>query len=183
MRKLRKVRRPRVSKTKPGKIVCARISHESWRLLESARLKNKRTLSREIAARLDDTLGRITLPPHVRALADAVAWVTWMFENKTGRRWNVDQFTSRHLAWALGRLVTKYTLPGKFTIPPNVTDWAKPMPPGARKDYLARFGEVALDGVIAWFKGTPPPQPEQFYPEWYMEFYRIERDLSPRRHT
>lgn len=186
--------RPRVppeNKTEPGKVVSARISPEDWELLETARLKNKRTLSREIAARLQDSLGQYKrgkkggarLPPHVRALANAVEDATWKFEAKTGLQWNRDQFTSQHLARGISRLIARYTLSGKVTIPQKLLKWADKIPPEQRKAYLDNFGEEEIDGIIAWFKSAPPLKSGSGlpYPEWYSHFYKIERDLTPRR--
>jgi hypothetical protein len=169
-------------------VVCSRISQEDWELLETASLKNKRTLSREIAARLQHSLGQYkkggaSLPPHVKALAEAVGDAAWMFEAKTGLRWNEDQFTSQHLARGIGRLIALYTLPGKFMIPRKLADWAKSKPPKQREAYLDKFGEEEIDGIIAWFKFAPSPKSGSGlpYPEWYAHFYKIERDLSRRQ--
>jgi TraY domain len=170
-------------------VLSVRISKHMRDQLAAAALKNRRKLSREVEARLEDSLGRYQkfrtgrLPPHVRALANAVEDATWGFEAKTGLQWNQDQFTSQHLARGISRLIALYTLPGKVTIPQKLLKWAELKPPKQRKAYLDNFGEEEIDGIIAWFKAASatPKSGGLPYPEWYARFDNIERDLKSRR--
>ena len=73
----RKVGRP-AGRAK-DKLLSVRISTRMQTLLAEAAWKHKRSLSREVEARLDDTLGRYqkgraALPPRVKRLLDAIAF-------------------------------------------------------------------------------------------------------------
>ena len=178
MARKKKVGRP-PGRAKP-KLLSVRVSQQMRDLLAEAAWKNGRTLSAEVEARLDDSLGRYrkfraTLPPRIKGLADAVVFAVSVIENATGRLWNEDQYTSGHLARSIERIIAEYTLPGKSTIPPKVLKEATRHIAGDA--YPTHLGEELAKGVIAWFRATPEPQG---YPEWPAEFWKIERDLRPR---
>jgi hypothetical protein len=177
-------RLPQESKTEPGKVVSARISPEDWQLLETARIKNKRTLSREIAARLQDSLGhyrksRASLPPRVRGLLDAVAFTARVIEAATGKLWNEDRYTAQHLAEAIGYVIGEFSPKDKVvTLPPKVVERAKAHVAG--RAYPTRLGEEEARGVVAWLRLTPGPEEvgPPHYPEFWMEFSKIQRNLQ-----
>ena len=174
----RKVGRP-AGRAK-DKLLSVRISTRMQSLLAAAAWKNKRSLSREVEARLDDTLGRYqkgraALPLRVKRLLDAIAFAVRVIEHATERTWQ-DRYVSGHLVRMIGCIIAEYALPGKSTIPPKVLEEAKRHIAGDA--YPTRLGEELADGVIAWFRFTPEPQ--EGYPEWYSEFWKIERDLRPK---
>jgi hypothetical protein len=180
MARKKKAGRP-PGRAKP-RLLSVRISQQMRDLLAQAAWENKRTLSAEVEQRLDDSLGRYqkfraTLPPHVKGLVDAVVFAVPIIERATGRLWNEDQYTSEHLARALGRIIAEYTLPGKSTTPSRVLEKAKEHFVG--KDYPAHLGETEAEKMIAWFRLTPRPQ--EGNPEWYAVPWKIGRDLEPRR--
>ena len=173
----KKVGRP-AGRTK-DKLLSVRISTRMQSLLAAAAWKNKRSLSREVEARLDDTLGRYqkgraALPPRVKRLLDAIAFAVRVIEHATERTWQ-DRFVSGHLVRMIGSIIAVYALPGKRTIPPKVLKEATRHIAGDA--YPTHLGEELAKGVIAWFRATPEPQG---YPEWPAEFWKIERDLRPR---
>jgi len=99
-------------------------------------------------------------------------------EEATGRPWNKDQYTSRHLATAIGLVIAAFSQPGKVTIPPKVIEKAKRHTAGDA--YLTHLGEVEAKGIIALLKLAPAPWGPS-YPEVYFEAYKIRRALEPRR--
>src|SRR5262249_61178074 len=83
-----------------GSVLSVRVSPEMRTELEAEARKNKRRLSSEVQIRLDYTLARHMLgrPPHIMALSNAVAVAARPIQEGTGRPWNKDQCTRRHLA-------------------------------------------------------------------------------------
>jgi hypothetical protein len=168
-----------------GSVLSVRVSPEMrWRLDIAAR-KNKRRLSREVEARLDYTLGRYQKfklegrPPHIMALSDAVSVAARVMEETTGRPWNRDQYTSQHLARLISAVMAHFTQPGEVTIPPKVMEEAKRIP--ADDAYPTHLGEEKAKGVIALIRLTPEPGTWGPYHEFEMEFWKIGRDLEPKR--
>jgi hypothetical protein len=183
MARKKKVGRP-PGRAKP-KLLSVRVSQQMRDLLAEAAWKSGRTLSAEVEARLDDSLGRYqkfraTLPPRIKGLADAVVFAISVIENATGRLWNEDQYTSEHLARSIEHIIAEYTLPGgKSTIPARVLEKAKTHIAG--NAYPARLGEEEAKGIIAWFRLTPPPQQGVPYSEYLAVPWKIGRDLEPKR--
>ena len=163
-----------------GSVLSVRVSPEMRTELEAEARKNKRGLSSEVQTRLDYTLARHMLgrPPHIMTLSDAVAVAARVIEEATGRPWNKDQYTSRHLATAIGLVIAAFSQPGKVTIPPKVIEKAKRHTAGDA--YLTHLGEVEAKGIIALLKLAPAPWGPS-YPEVYFEAYKIRRALEPRR--
>ena len=163
-----------------GSVLSVRVSPEMRTELEAEARKNKRRLSSEVQTRLDYTLARhmVGRPPHIMALSNAVAVAARLIEEATGRKWNKDQYTSRHLATAIGLVIAAFSQPGKVTIPPKVIEKAKRHTAGDA--YLTHLGEVEAKGIIALLKLAPAPWGPS-YPEVYFEAYKIRRALEPRR--
>jgi TraY domain len=185
-RKERKVGRPPGTQKEPEPVVAARLSPKTRELLVAEARRNKRTLSREIAARLDYTLGRYQKlkvegrPPHIMALSDTVAVAARVMEETTGRPWNRDQYTSQHLARLIRAVMADFTQPGEVTIPPKVIEEAKRHPAGDA--YPTHLGEDKAKGIIALIRLTPDWQwwgPN--YPDVVLEVGKIRRDLEPKR--
>jgi len=163
-----------------GSVLSVRVSPEMRTELEAEARKNKRGLSSEVQTRLGYTLARhmVGRPPHIMALSGAVAVAARVVEEATGRPWNKDQYTSRHLATAIGLVIAAFSQPGKVTIPPKVIEKAKRHTAGDA--YLTHLGEVEAKGIIALLKLAPAPWGPS-YPEVYFEAYKIRRALEPRR--
>jgi len=117
-------------------------------------------------------------PPHIMALSGAVAVAARVVEEATGRPWNKDQYTSWHLATAIGLVIAEFAQPGKVTIPPKVIEKAKRHTAG--EAYPTHLGEEEAKGIIALIKLAPAPWGPS-YPEVYFEAYKIRRALEPRR--
>jgi len=163
-----------------GSVLSVRVSPEMRTELEAEARKNKRGLSSEVQTRLGYTLARhmVGRPPHIMALSGAVAVAARVVEEATGRPWNKDQYTSRHLATAIGLVIAAFSQPGKVTIPPKVIEKAKRHTAGDA--YPTHLGEVEAEGIIALLKLAPAPWGPS-YPEVYFEAYKIRRALEPRR--
>src|SRR6516225_11673966 len=163
-----------------GSVLSVRVSPEMRTELEAEARKNKRGLSSEVQTLLGYTLARhmVGRPPHIMALSGAVAVAARVVEEATGRPWNKDQYTSRHLATAIGLVIAAFSQPGKVTIPPKVIEKAKRHTAGDA--YLTHLGEVEAKGIIALLKLAPAPWGPS-YPEVYFEAYKIRRALEPRR--
>ena len=163
-----------------GSVLSVRVSPEMRTELEAEARKNKRRLSSEVQTRLGYTLARhmVGRPPHIMALSGAVAVAARVVEEATGRPWNKDQYTSRHLATAIGLVMAEFSQPGKVTIPPKVIEKAKRHTAG--EAYSTRLGEEEAKGIIALLRLAPPPWGPS-YPEVYFEAYKIRRALEPRR--
>jgi hypothetical protein len=163
-----------------GSVLSVRVSPEMRTELEAEARKNKRGLSSEVQTRLGYTLARhmVGRPPHIMALSGAVAVAARVVEEATGRPWNKDQYTSRHLATAIGLVIAAFSQPGKVTIPPKVIEKAKRHTAGDA--YPTHLGEVEAKGIIALLKLAPAPWGPS-YPEVYFEAYKIRRALEPRR--
>jgi hypothetical protein len=163
-----------------GSVLSVRVSPEMRTELEAEARKNKRGLSSEVQTRLGYTLARhmVGRPPHIMALSGAVAVAARVVEEATGRPWNKDQYTSRHLATAIGLVIAAFSQPGKVTIPPKVIEKAKRHTAGDA--YPIHLGEVEAKGIIALLKLAPAPWGPS-YPEVYFEAYKIRRALEPRR--
>ena len=164
-----------------GSVLSVRVSPEMRTELEAEARKNKRGLSSEVQTRLDYTLARrhmVGRPPHIMALSGAVAVAARVVEEATGRPWNKDQYTSRHLATAIGLVIAAFSQPGKVTIPPKVIEKAKRHTAG--EAYPTHLGEEEAKGIIALIKLAPGPWGPS-YPEVYFEAYKIRRGLKSRR--
>ena len=176
----RKVGRP-AGGTK-GSVLSVRVSPEMRTELEAEARKNKRRLSSEVQTRLDYTLARhmVGRPPHIMALSGAVAVAARLIEEATGRSWNKDQYTSRHLATAIGLVIAEFSQPGEVTIPPRVIEKAKRHIAG--EAYPTRLGEEEAKVIIAVIRLAVNPQkwPRHSYPG-EMEVWKIRRVLERRR--
>jgi hypothetical protein len=119
-------------------------------------------------------------PPHIMALSDAVAVAARVIEEATGRPWIKDQYTSQHLATAIGLVIAEFAQPGKVTIPPKVIEKAKRHAAG--EAYPTHLGEEEAKVIIAMIRLALGPQRwGPSYPEIYFELYKIRRGLEPRR--
>jgi hypothetical protein len=164
-------------------VLSVRISKHMRDQLGAAALKNRRSLSREVEARLDDSLGRYqkgraSLPPRIRGLLDAVAFTARVIEAATGKLWNEDRYTAQHLADAIGYVIGEFSPKDKVVVPPKVVERAKAHVAG--RTYRARLGEEEARGVVAWLRLTPEPGEAgpPHYPEFWMEFSKIQRNLQ-----
>jgi hypothetical protein len=118
------------------------------------------------------------------ALLDAVAVAARVIEEATGRPWIKDQYTSQHLATAIGLVIAEFgqpgKQPGKATIPPKVIEKAKRHAAG--EAYPTHLGEEEAKVIIAMIRLALGPQRwGPSYPEIYFELYKIRRGLEPRR--
>ena len=172
-------------KTKPEPVVAARISEKTLKRLEQAAAWNKRSISREIAHRLEYTLGKYQkggsdLPPHLGALLDLVTFTARVIERRFDRRWHENRFTGRELAKAIGYVMAELSPDADDVVPPKVKENAKTHAVG-EKAYLARPGEVDAEGVVAWFRFLP--EEPQILPEaeFLQDFRKIKRVLR-RKH-
>jgi hypothetical protein len=184
--KKRKVGRPPGSRKKPQPVVAARLSPQTRMLLETAALKNKRTLSAEITARLDYAFARYRkggkaddVLPHIRALLDAVEVTARMIETATGRRWHENRFTGVGLVRAIGLILAELAPDADEKIPPKVIERAKTHIAG--KKYVTRFGEEEARGIIAWFDYAQVPQAEEPPIEFLEEFRKVIRATKRRQ--
>jgi hypothetical protein len=177
--------RPPGSKMKPEPVVAARIAEKTLKRLEQAAAWNKRSLSRELRARLECTLGTyqkggIDLPPHLWALFSLVTFTARVIEKRFERRWHENRFTGRELARAIGYVMAELSPDADDVIPPKVKENAKTHAVG-EKAYLARPGEVEAEGVIAWFRFLP--EEPQILPEaeFLQDFRKIKLILRRKK--
>jgi hypothetical protein len=186
MPRKKKVGRP-PGRAKP-RLLSVRISQQMRDLLAQAAWENKRSVSREVEARLDYTLARYRkgkkvddLMQRIRGLLDAVAFTARVIEAETERPWNEDQYTSQHLSRAISSVIADFTLPGEVTIPQKVLERAKNHAAG--EAYPDCFGEETAKGIIAQLRLAfePSQYPSPPMPEFLTEFWKIRRDLEPRR--
>jgi hypothetical protein len=190
--KKEKVGRPRVG-TKTF-VVSARVTEEMRKQLYAAAARNRRKIGREIAARLDYSLARYRkglksghVPKPVGALQDLIAIAVREIEAETGMQWNADRYSFEHLIKAIGGAMMGRFLPlGKAVIPRKVLERAKTHSAG--NAYPTHLGEEVTQVIIGWFRIAEHTRREvdsakgQWpFPEFLMEFERIERDLKPRR--
>jgi hypothetical protein len=183
----RKERRGRL----PGKyepVVAARIPEKTLRRLEQAAAQNRRSVSREIAARLEYTFGTyqkggIDLPPHLQAFLKFVTFAAHTIERRFGRRWHENRFTGRELTKAIDHVMVELSPDADDVIPPKVIENAKTHAAG-EKVYLANPGVEHAKGIVAWFQLLPEePFPAGYLPEaeFLQDFREIKRILRRRR--
>ena len=145
--------RPPGTQKEPEPVVAARLSPKTRKLLETEARRNKRTLSREVEARLDYAFGRYQKfkvegrPPHIMALSDAVAVAARVMEETTGRPWNKDQYTSEHLARLICAVMADFTQPGEVTIPKKLSRKLSAILPATLTPLS--LGEDKAKGIIA----------------------------------
>jgi len=187
---MQKRRRGRPAGSKKGQhpAISARIPAEALRLLEAAAFRNKRTLSREIAAQLDYAVSRYRkgqkfdeLPRRIQGLLDSVALAVRTIEKKTGRPWNEDQYTSQHLARMISGIIADFTLPGEVTIPSRIIEWIKGSQNVAGEAYATCLGEEEARAAVWAIKIAEKPSQGPPATEYETFFLKLKRDLTPRR--
>jgi hypothetical protein len=171
-------------------VIAARIPRETLETLKAAAARNRRSLSGEIAARLDFSVGkyrkgqkRDDLALHISRLLDLVAFIAPIFERSAGQRWHLNRFTGQELAKAIGYGMARLSPDADDVIPPKVIATAKTHSAG--KAYLTHFGESEAEGILAWFEHAEDERSlyeklGQPVPEWLIEFCKIKRDLRRR---
>src|SRR5262249_53755845 len=140
-------------------IVAARIPEKILSRLKQVAAQNKRSVSREIAARLSYTLGTyhkggIDFPPHLQVLLKLVQFAGHTIERQFGRRWHENRFTGRELAKAIDYVMVELSPDADDVIPPKVIENAKTHPAG-KKAYLANPGIEHAKGIVAHFHLLP----------------------------
>src|SRR5262249_37007115 len=138
MPRKKKVGRP-AGRTK-DKLLSVRISEQMWNLLRQAAAKNTRSLSREVEARLDYTLGLyrkggLDLRSHLRPLVDAFALSARVIETQ-----HENRFTGRELARVIGHVMVEFSPDAEDVVPPKVLERAKTHIAG-EATYLAHPGD------------------------------------------
>jgi hypothetical protein len=184
MPRKKKVGRPKGRKK--DKLLSVRVSGEMWSLLAQVAGKNKRSLSREVEARLDYTLGRYQkgapagyeLPPHLRPLVDVFAFSARYIEAQFGRRWHESKFTSRELARAIGQVMVEFSA-GTDMPPSKIVERAKTHPIG-EKAYLAHPGDEEAHAIIMQLRIARAPEELKgmLFSEWEHELWKLRRDLE-----
>jgi hypothetical protein len=176
------------SKTKPEPVVATRIAEKTLKRLEQAAAWHKRSLSREVRARLEYTLGTyqkggINLPPHLQVLLKLVTFAAHTIEKQFRCRWHENRFTGRELVKAIDHIMVELSPDADDVIPPKVIENAK-MHAAGKKAYLANPGIEHAKGIVAWFRLLPEePLPAAYLPEaeFLQDFREIKRVLR-RRH-
>src|SRR5262249_58969630 len=94
-----------------GSVLSVRVSPETRRQLETAAMKNRRTLSREVEGRLNFSFGRYGTgrPAHIADLAELVALLAESIERKTHGEWDRKRATRECLIRAFTLLVDVYS--------------------------------------------------------------------------
>jgi hypothetical protein len=180
MPRKKKVGRP-PGRAKP-RLLSVRISQQMRDLLAQAAWENRRSVSREVEARLDHSLGRYRkgdreLPPHLGPLVDAFALTARYVERRFGCRWHENRLTGRELASAVGHIMAEFSPDADDVIPPKVIENAKRHGPG-EKVYLARPGVEEAKAIVMLLRVEPGPLKGVPYSGWQHELWKIRRDLE-----
>ena len=180
MARQKKAGRPR-GRAKPS-VLSVRITKHMRELLRQAAWENKRSLSREVEARLDYTLGRYgkgghDLPPHLKPLVDAFAFTARYIEMRCGCRWHENRLISRELPKAISRVMVEFSPAAEDVIPPKIIENAKRHGAG-EEIYLANPGIEDADAIILSIRVARPPEGVLPYLEWEHELWKIRRDLE-----
>jgi hypothetical protein len=155
--------------------------------LKMAARRKRRTLSEEIVIRLSTSLNRDrredSRPPHIRALAEAVARTAFVLEQRTKLLWIEDRYTQEQLSKGVDFFLRTYSR-GEAVVPPAITAEAAKNP--ADTFFVDRLGEMVAGGIIAFLKFPPaPPEtdlgPGIEYPEEWRSTWWIEENLQPQQ--
>jgi Arc-like DNA binding dprotein len=180
MPRKRKVGRP-PGRAKPH-LLSVRISRHMRDLLAQAAWENRRSVSREVEARLDRSFGRYRrgdreLPPHLSPLVDAFAFTARYLERRFGCRWFENRLAGRELASAIGHVMTEFSPDADDVIPPKIIENAKRHGPG-EKVYLTHPGIAEAEAIVMLLRVEPGPLKDMPYSEWQHELWKIRRDLE-----
>lgn len=196
MGKMRKRGRPPDELGAKSATLSLRIQPKIRTVLAAAAEKSRRSLNREIIARLRSTFGREDPPQHITALSEMVERMALRIECVTERQFNEDRYTAEHLAKAIELLLWKYSPAGKHPnspqtkaeTPPAVVTAAKTMPGQLKDMYPDQLGVIEAGGMISSLESTaPPPLQEEHWPlegspESMWGRWQIREHLKPRRH-
>jgi len=173
-------RKPRGEFKNKSRTLTTRITAATRTALERAAKKSGRSLSQEIESRLDISIRRDRDRDHhrhIRALAQAIAFVTERVERATGKCWREDPFTGEALRHAIEFLVFHYAPHGELVVPASVEAAAARVPPEARDGYLnpVEVGQHEAGWLISWIEmdlgqggHLSSPLPGYHVPdEWY----------------
>jgi hypothetical protein len=122
---------PPGSKTKPEPVVGARVPEKTLKQLEQAAARNKRSLSREIAVRLENSFGPYgtNRPDHIADLAEIVARLAQSIERDTRKAWDRDQHTRDCLISAFINMIDVYrgaaVGPTQVSVPTTEEDFVR----------------------------------------------------------
>ena len=132
---------PPGSKTKPEPVVGARVPEKTLKQLEQAAAWNKRSLSREIAVRLEYSFGQYGTggPDHIADLAEIVARLAQSIERDTRKAWDRDRQTRGCLISAFINMIDIYS--GATVTPVQI------MVPGTKEDIERRHNDPAMKAV------------------------------------
>ena len=169
-----------------------RITPETRAALERAAQESGRSLSQEVEHRLDVSIRRDrehARKRHVRALAEAVAFITERVEGATEKRWLDDTFTGDALRHAIEFLVFHFAPHEALEVPAKVEAAAAKVPPAARDRCLTAIdvGQHEAGWLISWIEmdidqggrlsRTSPPSGYHVPDEWRL-FAKLFSDLG-----
>src|SRR5215831_4222987 len=162
-----------------GSVLSVRVSPETRRHLETAAGKNRRSLSREVEARLNFSFGRYGTgrPTHIADLAELVALLAQSVEQRTRGQWDRNHVTREWLISAFTDLVDLFSKAEVTSSPPSVGVPSKS--PRNRDDPATH----AVNEVILSLLGSIPPpgwEPEIWSPGGSVR-WNILRNLERRR--
>jgi len=168
-----------------------RITPETRAALERAAKKSSRSLSQEVEHRLNASIRKDyahNRHPHIRALAEAIAMLTFWLEGRTQKHWNDDPFTAEALRRAIESFVVRFGAAGAPEIPASIKEAVARMLPTLpyRDQFLtpAGVGDDVASHIISWIEHlegwrlSPTPDKRFDVPdEWYL-YSQLASDLG-----
>src|SRR5215813_340597 len=108
-------RKPRGDYKGKSATLTTRITPDTRAAMDRAAQKSGRSLSQEVEHRLNASIRKDykhNRHPHIRALAEAIAMLTYWVEKRTQKHWNDDPFTAEALRRAIESFVVRFGAAG-----------------------------------------------------------------------